>query len=288
MQPTLRTLLLVVALLGLAFPAWAQSTSSPPLLDVNALTAAEFCQQIKSTMKPGFECDLTLRHPICPPGKVFDGLAGCRPRSFLDSFHELVEGPVASLILVEIRPVQFLGDTADPRVVAADGTPLQDAEVKIRLPNDETRTLKTDATGFALFPVTLRGEYALEARKGDAMAATVFHSYDGFLDVPFFSADQYVVYNYAMEDYNWITFIVVVILAGLTALTLNGNASAYFFDSRFLGLWKLLAFLSFVAPFLATVFYKTGTGILVAALEAVLVYAYFNALARTKTVNEKK
>ncbi|HIH15777.1 MAG TPA: hypothetical protein HA252_00005, partial [Candidatus Diapherotrites archaeon] len=64
MQPTLRTLLLVVALLGLAFPAWAQSTSSPPLLDVNALTAAEFCQQIKSTMKPGFECDLTLRHPI--------------------------------------------------------------------------------------------------------------------------------------------------------------------------------------------------------------------------------
>ncbi len=288
--------LLALALLALALPlALAQADANQGVavpkagsVDLNSLSPAAFCEAIKDTLKPTFDCDSALGHPVCIHNYVFDYSMGkCRSRNLLDSLNDFAHGRNPGLLSIDTKAVYFRGNLVTVHAQATDGTPIQGAAGSILFPNGETREVTTDASGIALFPAGLRGPYVLQARKGDAVASTRFTAYRSIFEVNPFNGDLFALYNDSMEANSGIMIIFLLLVSLLTALLFNGNALAYFFDSPLLPLLRLLALLSFFAPLAVAALFKMGSGLLFSLAEFAAVFAYFRALASDKPPNSK-
>ncbi len=285
MRAFFRQLLALTALLLLGLAVVAQAPQ--PAQATEPLTGEEFCARIQLSMKPGFECDPVLRHPVCVSGWVFeDGQGRCRPKNLLDKALESVFGQPPSLLAIQAREVYFVGQWVNASVRTFDRVPVQGAKVTVYLPNQESRVLDSNA-GMVKFPVTLRGDYAVEARSGDAVASARFRSYGSLFGIPLLHGDWFLVYNYAMEDYSGFTLLILLVLAILAALLQNANANVYFSGSPWRGPMKGIALLFFLTPLATLAFWKLGAALLVALAELAFVFFYFNALASAKGPAQK-
>src|SRR3989338_3457791 len=137
-------------LLGLAVVAQAPQ----PAQAAEPLTGEEFCARVRPSLKPSFECNPTLRHPVCVSGWLFeDGQGRCRPKNALEKAVESVRGPPQALLTIQAREVYFMGQWVNASVRAFDRVPVQGATITVHLPNQESRILDSNA-GLVKFPVT--------------------------------------------------------------------------------------------------------------------------------------
>ena len=180
------------------------------------------------------------------------------------------------------KPVVFKGQQQKILVKTSDGLPIDSAELQVTLPDGTVRTLYSDTSGKADFTVDNVGQYSVVAKKGEIEVRLDFQSYETLAEVPVLSPTMQEIYLSAVEEFNWISLIVLMVLVAVATLTFYTYANISFPDygvernNLARGAVYFFTFLFLATPLIMGYFYRLGTGILLALAEALIAYAFFN------------
>ncbi len=189
---------------------------------------------------------------------------------------------IAFVMQLYAKPVVFKGQQQKILVKTSDGMPIDSAELQVTLPDGTVRTLYSDNSGTADFMVDNIGKYSVVAKKGEVEVRLDFQSYETITEVPVISPTMPELYLSAVEEFSWISVVVLVLLAAVAGLTFYTYANITFPDyglernNLARGAVYFFTFLFLATPLIMGYFYRLGTGLLLALAETLIAYAFFN------------